>query len=246
MLINELFFGPFKSKYEKGIYFVEDIYDDDDFSGFYQSLETGFYDNEFYENTLEHDGKVLEIGSGTGRIVRYLTKKGFDIYGLEPSEKMRSFIEEEYKDKIYPFGIEDIEKISGMKFKSVIIPATTVSLFKFDVFEQFLINLKKILAPDAKVYFDFWDEEYVNELHEKVETIKYKDTTVYLGNHIKGDSLIFNIYINIENNAKLGLSKKNIYSRNIIKNICEKIGYNVEFDNIYENIVLARLTNGIL
>lgn len=246
MLINELFFGPFKSKYEKGIYFVEDIYDDEDFSGFYQSLECGFYDNNFYENTLERDGKVLEIGSGTGRIIRYLTKKGFDIYGIEPSEKMRSFIEEEYKDKIFPFGLEDIEKISGIRFKSIIIPATTVSLFKFDVFEKFLIDLKKILEPNAKIYFDFLDEEYVNELHKKIKTMKYKGNTVYLGNHIKGNSLIFNIYINIENYEKLGISKKNIYSRELIKSICEKIGYNVEFDNLHENIVLARLTNGIL
>lgn len=246
MFNSNLFFGPFKSKYENGIQFEENIYNDKDFVDFYNFLETEFNDYDIYENVLEHNENILEIGSGTGRMLKYLTNKGFDVYGLEPSEKMISYIDGKFKNKIFKFGIENISNIKNIKFKYVIIPATTISLFEFDVFEKFLIDLKSILEPKSSIYFDFWNEIYVENLDKKIEKIDYKNTKVFLGNHIKNTSLIFNIYLKFDGKEKLGISKKKIYKKSLIRDICKRTEYKVDFENIHNNTVLARLTNELL
>lgn len=44
----------------------------------------------FFERAFKAGGKVLDVGSGSGRDVAVLCEKGFDAYGLEPNESMRA------------------------------------------------------------------------------------------------------------------------------------------------------------
>jgi ubiquinone/menaquinone biosynthesis C-methylase UbiE len=54
----------------------------------YHQLRDGV-DNEFFLNhILKADGKVLEIGVGTGRFFMDALNSGTDIYGIDISESM--------------------------------------------------------------------------------------------------------------------------------------------------------------
>ena len=62
----------------------------DDFADLYDSQYDLYRDDlHFYGAVAERvGGKVLEIGAGTGRVTAYLTRRGVDITGLEPSGRM--------------------------------------------------------------------------------------------------------------------------------------------------------------
>jgi ubiquinone/menaquinone biosynthesis C-methylase UbiE len=65
-----------KTEFDK---FAEDY---DELCNFYKE------DIKFYKNqALKINGKVLEVGCGTGRIYLELLKKGVDIYGIDISKK---------------------------------------------------------------------------------------------------------------------------------------------------------------
>lgn len=60
---------------------LADIYD--------HQYDTYRDDLHFYAGVTEGgQGRVLEIGSGTGRVTAYLARRGVDITGLEPSARM--------------------------------------------------------------------------------------------------------------------------------------------------------------
>jgi 2-polyprenyl-3-methyl-5-hydroxy-6-metoxy-1,4-benzoquinol methylase len=45
--------------------------------------------------------KLLDIGCGTGEFIFYCKKNGFDVKGIEPGEKPRTFAQKEYKLDVY-------------------------------------------------------------------------------------------------------------------------------------------------
>jgi SAM-dependent methyltransferase len=48
-----------------------------------------YEDQAFYSQFMtKNDGKILEIGSGTGRLLLQYLREGYDIEGVEPSEQM--------------------------------------------------------------------------------------------------------------------------------------------------------------
>ncbi|MEI7723884.1 MAG: class I SAM-dependent methyltransferase [Bacteroidota bacterium] len=55
-----------------------------------------------------HKGKILDIGCGTGEFLQYCKSSGFDVYGVEPSEKARVFAQQVNKisvtDKLSDYG----------------------------------------------------------------------------------------------------------------------------------------------
>lgn len=62
----------------------------DDFAALYDHQYDLYRDDlHFYAQTCERvGGSVLEIGAGTGRVTAYLTRRGVDVTGLEPSARM--------------------------------------------------------------------------------------------------------------------------------------------------------------
>ena len=92
---------------------------------------------------LTKDKKILEIGSGNGTMVNYLSKQSYNIIGTEINEEYVSFAKNN-------FGIK-LKKISGenIKFKD----NSFDSVLSFDVFEHIpnsdkhLQEVKRVLKP---------------------------------------------------------------------------------------------------
>src|ERR1017187_7543513 len=73
----------------------------------FRSIPSGI-DSYLSEAFPQSGSKILDVGSGSGRDLVALLAKGYDAYGLEPSEyllagSVRAF--PQLKDRVLPFGL---------------------------------------------------------------------------------------------------------------------------------------------
>lgn len=205
---------------------VPNIYDDDILASFYDSITSyqDFYnDLDFYRSIFNFQDTILEIASGSGRIFTPLSREGYDIYGIEPSNNMVNNMDKHYQDKIYVDYIENILSTNfPEKFNKIIIPATSISLFSHHQLEKFLEDLKNISCIPFGIYFDI--NEFDNSQDEKVMTFKDKDEgKFYMSNFKLEDKFIFNVYSARHN--ILGYSVKYLYTVEQILALLKKHNY---------------------
>ena len=144
--------------------------DEDQFSGwaeYYDLIYEGRNeeDKQFYLDEMDKtEGKILEIGCGTGRIYIPALEKGIDIYGFDISEEMIEKLREKAENK----GLEPKVKQADMtdfsynqKFSLIIIPFRTY-LHNLTVQEQLdtLKNCKEHLEEDGKLILNFYLPDY--------------------------------------------------------------------------------------
>jgi len=116
---------------------------------FYDAIYSRLRDNQdtrfFLEQALQSKGKVLEIGSGTGRLFCEALKLGVDIYGLDVSPEMlavlKSKIPETERHRIFFSDASNVQL--DHKFNLIIAP--------FRVFQHFL-TIDKQLAALSNIY----------------------------------------------------------------------------------------------
>ena len=56
--------------------------------------------------------RLLEIGCGKGRFLEVAKKRGFQIYGIEPSPRSFAFASARLGNSVAPIGLEEIDKVS--------------------------------------------------------------------------------------------------------------------------------------
>lgn len=104
-----------------------------------------------------YKGKILEIGTGSGRIAHQLNDLGFDIYALDNS----SFLIKEFKRRYRNFPIENIflgdmtNYEFPIKFDFVFYSYSTFQ-YLLTLEEQInaLLHIRKFLNKNAKIAFD--------------------------------------------------------------------------------------------
>ncbi|MDA2463924.1 class I SAM-dependent methyltransferase [Bacillus sp. AF53] len=232
------FFGPFKKKLDiPDVQILDEVYLDEDFVTFYNQ-ELNKDDLEMFKNILAKDDVILEIGSGSGRIFNPLSKQGFNIYGIEPSQEMTSYILSEYRHKIFNIRVQDTEELRemGISFSKIIIPATTISLFSHEDFESFVMTIKELLDEGGSIIFDFINPDSLDKLDGKVNISTQKGKKIFFANYLSYPHFILNVYLQGENQKKLGYSVKNVYSLEILNEMCERNNYSLNVlveNNVY-------------
>ncbi|EUJ26325.1 class I SAM-dependent methyltransferase [Listeria cornellensis] len=238
---SDMLFGTFRNKYDQGALLVKDFYDDAYFSDVYNQMCETINDKDQYLAMISRDQKVLEIGTGSGRMFHFLTDEGYDVSGVEPAGEMLKFINPLYRHKVYQIGIEVINSLGMMQFDCIIIPATTVSLFDFATFEQFLKDATNLLTENGEIIFDFWDENYVDKLDDSLQKVKIDGKSVFYSNFIRDEQLIFNMYTKTDEKGKLGVSKKYIYTEKYLREACAKYGYSYALQEVKDHCKMVRL-----
>ena len=236
---NKKFFGPFKKKLHiPDIQILDEVYLDEDFVTFYNQQLTNDNDFEMFKNVLSKDDIILEIGSGSGRIFNPLSKQGFNIYGIEPSQEMTSYILSEYRHKIFNIRVQDTEELHkiGIFFSKIIIPATTISLFSYEDFEKFAKAIKELLDENGSIIFDFINQDYLHKLDGKVNVSTQNGKKIFFSNYLRCPHFILNVYLQSEKQKKLGYSIKNLYTLDILNEMCERNNYSLNVllkNNVY-------------
>ncbi len=160
-----------------------------EFDKFAEDYDTlcDFYkeDIKFYKNqALKINGKVLEVGCGTGRIYLELLKKEVDIYGIDISKEMLRKLKEKakklkLKPKVYQRDMKNFK--INKKFSLIIVPFRTF-LFNLTIKDQIktLKNFKKHLSKKGKLIINFFYPETEILSKTKYKTKKTRKGTFFI------------------------------------------------------------------
>lgn len=230
--MDYLIYPPFYSK-SKSLTIVKDFYQDKDFAAYYNTVTSlnefnlsQNNDYNYYTSNISKDSKILEIGSGNGRIFNQLFEENYNVYGLEPSLNMSTYINSKAKNRIFHMTLQDFTRNSKLLDPNVvIIPATSISLFNTTDFENFLRTLLK-KSSFSTIIFDFLKPQYFLQSNRKITTINLDNNTYYYVNFLFDNSIIFNIIST--KHKKLGISQKFIYSSDYFERLFKKLNGKLE------------------
>ena len=104
--------------------------------------------------------KILDIGCGTGEFLHYCNKMGFDVKGIEPGDKPRTFAQKQYKLDVYNEAF--LEQLVNPEFD--IITMWHV-LEHVHLLHERIRKIAEILKPDGTIIIavpnsDSWDAKY--------------------------------------------------------------------------------------
>lgn len=115
---------------------------------------------KFFLNHMSKKGKILDIGFGSGRDMRYFNSLGYEVEGIDPTINFINNIKDEFN--VYHMSVED------MKFKSEydgIWACASLLHVKRDNLKEALINCYNALKEDGIMYasFKYGNKEVINE-----------------------------------------------------------------------------------
>ena len=91
------------------------------------------------------EGNILDIGAGSGQFLNFMSKKGFDVTGIEMSEKARQYARQNFGLKLYPqeyLYSKEIEK------EYDIVSLWHVLEHLYDL-EKVIVRFNELLKPDG-------------------------------------------------------------------------------------------------
>ncbi len=127
----------------------------------------------------EYAGTALELGCGSGRLLKPLSEAGYLIEGLDNSQEMLALCEADVI--LHHAGMEDFS--TGAVYGAITIPAFTLQLLPFESLPAILANIGQHLHPEGGLYittFIPW-AEITGELPEG-EWFKDQETKLENGN----------------------------------------------------------------
>lgn len=219
---------------------IINVYSDNILADFYHKTtpENGFYnDLEFFKKNLSKEENIVELASGTGRILKPLIDDGFSVMGVESESEMIEILPKKYRKYINNNNILDFQKVKLLYEQAdcFIIPATSISLFSLNELERlfsFLSQLKK----SFKIYFDVIDmTDFLISTPKKEMNI---NGTFYYINFQYENFIIYNIY-HKETNT-LGYSKKYNHSKQSLKTLLNQFDFDFDFLNVKKNYYMVR------
>jgi SAM-dependent methyltransferase len=162
----------------------------DNFARFYDLMyhqQRDGVDNAYYHDEIKQtEGKILEIGVGTGRLFAEALNQGADIYGLDISRSMIDVLLEKLsKDQHGRISLQNIIDFRyDFKFDLVIAPFRVMMhvLEKADQIRA-INNVYKHLAKNGRFIFD----AFVPDLNLLLSGINYK--TDFEGEYEEGKKI---------------------------------------------------------
>ncbi|HNL75818.1 MAG TPA: class I SAM-dependent methyltransferase [Leptospiraceae bacterium] len=113
--------------------------------------------HQYFEKEKEiipKGSRILDIGSGSGRDLNLLIQKGYDAYGIEPSDKFRTLSENKYnslKNKIFTGSIpnEIPEEIKKIKFDGILCISVFMHIPPDQIFDS-IFKIRELLEYGGK------------------------------------------------------------------------------------------------
>jgi ubiquinone/menaquinone biosynthesis C-methylase UbiE len=141
----------------------------------YHQMRDGVDNNFFLDEALKSKGRVLEVGTGTGRLFMNALKGGADIYGLDISESMLDVLYKKLpEDQHYRLSLQNVVDFSfDFKFDTVMAPFR-VLMHLIDKSEQLkaLNNVCRHMNDGGTFIFDAFVPDLimlVNGVHNQMD-----------------------------------------------------------------------------
>ena len=145
-----------------------------------------FIDNILKKINIKPNSKILDLACGTGRHSIYLSKKGFDVVGIDKSKK-NIITAKENENKKLIFFHQEMTKDINMQFNAIFNFFTSFGYvnhkYNYDTIENISKNLKK----GGLFIIDFLNQKIVRK-----NIVEYEEKNI--------ENISFNIHRYIENN----------------------------------------------
>lgn len=223
---TEIINNKIKRKIDSKTSIVE-LYNCPIFTEFYDQLtmSNNFYDDlGFYKKVSSKEERIIELASGTGRILIPMLKEKYNIIGVEKEKEMIEKMPYQYREYVICEDILDSNKLKEYYEKAdvFILPATSISLFSLKDIRCFINNIISI-NNKFKFIFDVANiEDLITTQPQKYITDK---GTFYDSNHVINDCISYNVF-HKESNT-LGYSLKFNHKTQVIKEMLSKLNMQI-------------------
>jgi SAM-dependent methyltransferase len=98
-------------------------------------------------------GRVLDIGTGSGRDLAALLRQGYEAFGVEPIDAMRAEAirrHPELSSRICPGALPNVETPFGTQFDGILCSAVLMHIQESDLFDT-AFNLRRLLRPNGRL-----------------------------------------------------------------------------------------------
>jgi SAM-dependent methyltransferase len=109
--------------------------------------------SKYFEGAFSAGGKVLDVGSGSGRDLAILHQLGFDAYGVEPNESMRSYAlrsHPELVNRLQAGALPEIGNPFGGQFDGIVCSAVMMHIPDADL-RKSVASIRALLNPRGRV-----------------------------------------------------------------------------------------------
>ena len=131
--------------------------------------------HSFLVSNLSSKSKVLDIGFGSGRDLAFLKKYGFDIWGIDPSQKFVDYTKERFPDipdHFFKASLPDLDIPKELlhSFNSVILIAVWMHLPK-KMYEDSIKSICSLLQPKGTVILSYSITPRIGEIERYFENV---------------------------------------------------------------------------
>lgn len=120
--------------------------------------------NNYFRNTL--NPKIIEIGSGSGEQLQEFKKLGFDVLGIEPSEKLSKYAQSIGVNTLTAFFDERTKKIVEKNFEIVDAIVTSYTFDHIPQIDEVLKNIYTILNENGILVIEVHDLDLIRDRNE--------------------------------------------------------------------------------
>lgn len=108
---------------------------------------------EIFTNAFEKDGKILDIGCGSGRDLAELSQQGFNVFGVDPTSQFVTIAMQshpELKGRVKIGSLPEIDTIFGGQFDGILCCAVLMHLEEA-IFSKAVSNIKNLLKVKGRL-----------------------------------------------------------------------------------------------
>jgi SAM-dependent methyltransferase len=99
------------------------------------------------------EGRILDVGLGSGRDLALLLREGYDAYGVEPIDAMRMEAVRRHPElvsRVCGGALPHVQTPFGDKFHGILCSAVLMHLPESDLFDT-AFNLRRLLSPNGRL-----------------------------------------------------------------------------------------------
>lgn len=226
-------------------YSKKDVVDDYEQDRYGSSFGRYLYDLEVenYLSLLSDDGKVLDIGTGTGKLFLALLKKKRNVTGIDSSLSMISFLKSRYKNKAFNGNLQVADALqlpfNDKSFDSVVSSRVLMHLFdwKQGIREFCRVSSNEVIMDFPPLSGFTFFIPFIN----KFKKLFYKNSRPYNVFSMKSIKNEFE-----RHDFQVVSSKRLFFLPIAIHRAINNVGLSRQIENLFERIGLIKLFGGPL